>query len=87
VGAFGTLSPHPKIPFPASGFGREFGPRSQPQLRFSSQRIRDVEDGLGLFRIEAQGLELPAPFSRRVAEPLDADATGQATFHRRMIRG
>jgi hypothetical protein len=31
-------------------------------------------------RIEAERVELPAPFSRRIAEPLDADATGQATF-------
>jgi hypothetical protein len=35
----------------------------------------------GLFRIEAQGLELLAPFSRRIAEPLDADAARQVTFH------
>jgi hypothetical protein len=34
-----------------------------------------------LFRIEAERLELPAPFSRRIAEPLDADAAGQATFY------
>jgi hypothetical protein len=31
--------------------------------------------------MEAQGLELPAPFSRRIAEPLDADAARQATFY------
>ena len=24
---------------------------------------------------------MPAPFSRRIAEPFDADATGQATFY------
>jgi hypothetical protein len=48
---------------------------------FRASVIRDVGGLLGLFRIEAQGLELPAPFSRRIAEPLDADAAGQATFH------
>ena len=36
---------------------------------------------LQLFRIEAERLKLPAPFSRRIAEPFDADATGQATFY------
>jgi hypothetical protein len=36
----------------------------------------------GLFRIESERLKLPAPFSRRIAEPLDADATGQAAFNR-----
>src|SRR5258708_40311088 len=34
-----------------------------------------------LFRIEAERLKLSAPFSRRIAEPFDADATGQATFY------
>ena len=36
---------------------------------------------LQLFRIESEGLKLPAPFSRRIAEPFDADAAGQPTFH------
>jgi len=39
--------------------------------------------GLQLFRIESERLKLPAPFSRRIAEPLNADAAGQATFHGR----
>ena len=34
-----------------------------------------------LFRIESEGLKLPAPFSRRIAQPFYADATGQATFY------
>ena len=34
-----------------------------------------------LFRIEAERVKLPIPFGRRIAEPLDADATGQATFY------
>jgi hypothetical protein len=37
--------------------------------------------GLGLFRTEAERLELLAPSSRQIAEPLDADAAGQATFY------
>jgi hypothetical protein len=33
-----------------------------------------------LLRIKSERLELPAPFSQRIAEPLDADAAGKATF-------
>ena len=36
---------------------------------------------LQLFRIKSECLKLPAPFGRRIAEPLDADAAGQATFY------
>ena len=36
---------------------------------------------LQLFGIESEHLKLPAPFSRRIAEPLDADAAGQAAFN------
>jgi hypothetical protein len=32
-------------------------------------------------RIETECLELPAPFGRQIAEPLDADPAGQATFY------
>ena len=31
--------------------------------------------------IESERFELPAPFSRRIAEPLDADAARQTAFH------
>ena len=34
-----------------------------------------------LFGTESQRLELLRPFGRRIAESLDTDATGQATFH------
>jgi hypothetical protein len=34
-----------------------------------------------LFRTESKRFELPAPFGRRIAEPFDADAAGQATFY------
>ena len=34
-----------------------------------------------LFRIKSERLKLPAPFSRRIAEPLHTDAAGQATFY------
>ena len=42
-----------------------------------------------LFRIESERVKLPNPFGRRIAEPLDADAAGQATFYGRFdkIRG
>jgi len=42
-----------------------------------------VGAALRLFRIESERLELLAPFSGRIAKPLDADAAGQATFHGR----
>src|ERR1700729_2905068 len=39
------------------------------------------QNGAGhLFWIKSERLELPTPFGRRIAEPLDADAPGQATF-------
>ena len=43
--------------------------------------VRDLGPALQLFRIESERLELSAPFSRRIAEPLDTDAAGQATFY------
>ena len=75
VAGFGALSPHLKIPFPAVGLEREVRPRFAPG-------IRDRGRALQLFRIESERLKLPAPFGRRIAEPLDADAAGQATFYR-----
>jgi hypothetical protein len=50
---------------------------------FRANVIRDVGAGLRLFRIEAESLEPPAPISRRIAKPLNADAARQATFYRR----
>ena len=75
VAVFGALSPHLKIPFPAVGLEREVRPRFAPG-------IRDRGRALQLFRIESERLKLLAPFGRRIAEPLDADAAGQATFYR-----
>src|SRR5260370_9230654 len=46
-----------------------------------AQRIGDLGRTLQLFRIESKRLKLSAPFSWRIAEPLDADAAGQATFY------
>ena len=43
--------------------------------------FRDFGPALQLFRIESERLKLRAPFSRRISEPLDADAAGQATFY------
>jgi hypothetical protein len=48
---------------------------------FRAAVIRDLGPVLQLFRIESERLKLSAPFSRRIAEPLDADAAGQATFY------
>ena len=43
--------------------------------------FRDFGPPLQLFWIKSECLELSAPFSRRIAEPLDADAAGQAAFY------
>src|SRR5712675_1078694 len=83
VGIFGTLSLHPKIPFPAAGFGREVRAQLQPCSGLCTAVIRDLGPALQLFRIESEHLKLSAPFSRWIAEPLDADAAGQATFYGR----
>ena len=37
--------------------------------------------GRPLLRIQPQCFELPTPFRRSIAQPLDVDATGQAAFH------
>jgi hypothetical protein len=49
--------------------------------RSSQESFSPLDLALRTFRIESECLELPAPFRRRVAQPLDADAAGQATFH------
>jgi hypothetical protein len=87
---FGASSLHPKIPFRAAGFWDAEWPRTcERNSGFWATVIRDQGRALQLFRIEAERLKLPAPFSRRIAEPLDADAAGQATFYRcfHKIRG
>ncbi len=81
VAIFGALSLHPRIPFPAAGLCA----RSRAQLKPYSGRctavIEDPGPALQLFRIESERLKLPAPFSQGIAEPLDANAAGQATFY------
>jgi hypothetical protein len=49
--------------------------------RHQNLAIAPLGPALQLFRIESERIKLPAPFSRRVAESLDADAAGQATFY------
>ena len=48
---------------------------------FLATVTRDLRPALQLIRIKAERLKLAAPFSRWIAEPLDADAAGQATFY------
>src|SRR5260370_23407138 len=78
---FGASSLHPKIPFPAAVVEREVGPLCTRNPTFEPPVIRDLGPVLQLFRIESERLKLPAPFGRRIAESLDADAAGQATFY------
>src|SRR5258706_12900959 len=82
VAIFGTLSLHTKIPFPAAGFGREVRAQLQPCSGLCTAVIRDLGPALQLFRIESERLKLSAPFSRWIAEPLDADAAGRRRQHR-----
>ncbi len=97
---FGALSLHPKIPFLAAGLERaKFDRTCTRNSDFWATVIRDLGPPLQLFRIESERLKLSAPFSRRIeserlklsapfsrriAEPLDADAAGQATFYGRL---
>jgi hypothetical protein len=52
-------------------------------MRRRSRRKLLVLDRKTLSRIKSERLELPAPFGRQIAETLDADAAGQATFYSR----
>src|SRR5258707_10120743 len=64
------------------GFEHEVGPHCTRNSDFWARRNSGPSAGAAaLFRIESERLKLPAPFSRRIAEPFDADATGQATFY------
>jgi hypothetical protein len=78
---FGASSLHPEIPFPAVAVECEVGPHCTRNSDFRATVICDFGLALKLFRIESERLKLSAPFSRRIAEPLDTDAAGQATFY------
>jgi len=52
---------------------------TQLEHMFCPRRRSSLLDG----EVESERLELSAPFRRRIAEPLDADAAGQATFYGR----
>ena len=59
--------------------------RSIPGIpTFEPPYFGDLGPALQLFRIESKRLKLSAPFGRRIAEPLDADAAGQATLYCRL---
>ncbi len=78
---FGASSLHPKIPFPAAAVEREIGPHCTRNSNIWATVIRDPRPAPQLFRIESERFKLSAPFSRRIAESLDAYAAGQATFN------
>jgi hypothetical protein len=64
------------------GFEREVGPQLPPRNSdFWGTVIWDFGLALKLFRIKSERLKLPAPFSRGIAEQLDAYAARQATLH------
>src|SRR5467141_2602732 len=65
VAIFGALSLHPKIPFPAAGFGREVRAQLQPCSGLCTAVIRDLGPALQLFRIESERLKLRPPLCVR----------------------
>ena len=74
---FGALSLRPKIPFPAAGIEPEVRPQiATRNSDFWGTAVWDFGLAPKLFRIKPERLELPPPFSRRVAEPLDTNAAG-----------
>src|ERR1700694_646528 len=75
----GALSPHPKIPFPAAGLERGVRPHLHPQFRLLGRRNWDLGPARQLFRIESEGLELPAPFCGSITKSLDSDPARQTT--------
>jgi hypothetical protein len=66
------------FPFPAVG---SWARASALRREMGSPRRSNLSFWMRLFRIESERLELPAPFRRRISEPLDADAAGQAAFY------
>src|SRR6266403_4514322 len=81
LAVFGVPSPHLKFPFPATRLEREDRRTCTRSSDLRATMFRDFGPALQLYRIESERLKLPAPFSRRISEPLDADAAGQATFY------
>ena len=84
------ITPPTKLSTCFPGIGRRTNsPRSllQPE-RFAQTiapawgagRMRTIVRRTELFRVESERLELPSPFGRRIAQPLDANTTGQAAF-------
>jgi hypothetical protein len=53
----------------------------KPHYECAAVDLRDPGPALQLIRVESERRELSAPFSRRIAESLDADAAGQAAFY------
>jgi hypothetical protein len=78
--AFSHLNP--KIPFPAAGIETEVRLQLPPNSNLWCAVFWKFCAGAQLIRVESERSELSAPFSRRIAKPLDADAAGQATFYR-----
>jgi hypothetical protein len=74
---FAALSPRQKFPFPArveTGSITGWWVSSLSPTTFATQHS-SCRAGVRLFRVESERFELPTPLGRRVAEPLNADAT------------
>jgi hypothetical protein len=77
-----VLSPHPKIPFPVTSFeGEVWAAHLKPCSGFAVPQVGILDRALTLFRIKSEGRKLVAPLGRQIAQPLNADAAGQAAFY------
>ena len=77
---FGVPSLQPIIPFPARrGWGGRV-PYSRLGILAVLGAKNVVRTTAQLLWVQPEGLELLAPFGRRIAQPFDADASRQPTF-------
>jgi hypothetical protein len=78
---FGVPSLHPKIPFQGAGLRQSpvVWQTGNLTVLATESVIRAVPR---LLRDQSERLELPAPFSRRIAQPFDPNTARQPTFDR-----
>jgi len=77
---FGTLSPHPKIPFPAAGFGTKSDRTCSRNSAFCAAVIQGSLVGQ-LFRIEVRAPQTVGSIRSADRGAARCDAAGKATFY------
>jgi hypothetical protein len=76
-----ALSPRPKIPFLADKAWRRHEAFAAQALNAGGVGKAGVLGRALLLRIQPERFELPTPFRRSIAQPLDIDAPRQAALH------